>query len=136
MCRELEMWVSHVRGEGQDGDGEVSKMLTRRLQTIKAGHTIGDVDMILRRPHLASVIVSSAHCELVEISASALRELVNGNKMLVKQITRQALLEEGSLFSGLPFPGSHQPRSQHAALLTDAQAAGEVAALCDTAVFP
>jgi CRP-like cAMP-binding protein len=128
------MWVSHVRGEGEDGDGEVSKMLTRRLQTIEAGHTIGDVDMILRRPHLASVIVSSAQCELVEISTSALRELVDKNKMLVKQITRQALLEEGALFSSLPFPGSRQ-RSEHAGFLTDAQAAGEVAALCTSAVF-
>lgn len=68
VIRELEMWVSHVRGEGKDGDGEVSKMITQRLRTLSQGDTIGDVDLTLRRTHLASVIVSSDTCELVHTS--------------------------------------------------------------------
>lgn len=62
------MWVSHVRGEGKDGDGEVSKMITQHLRTLWQGDTIGDVDLALRRTNLASVIVSSDTCELVHMS--------------------------------------------------------------------
>jgi hypothetical protein len=63
--RELESWVSHVKVSGSEGDGGVTKLLTRRVQTLMPGHTIGDVDFVLRRPHLTSVIVKSPKCELV-----------------------------------------------------------------------
>ncbi len=132
---ELEMWVSHVRGQGGDVHGEVRKVLTRRILTLVPGCTIGDIDFILRRPHLASVIVSSDTCSLVEISQFALQELLDRRKDLVKQVTRQSLLQEAPMLDGLPFPGQSDIISQHAALLTDIDSAGEVAALCETGIF-
>lgn len=132
---ELEMWVSHVRGQGGDVHGEVRKVLTRRILTLAPGCTIGDIDFILRRPHLASVIVSSDTCSLVEISQFALKELLDRRKDLVKQVTRQSLLQETPMLDGLPFPGQSDIISQHAALLTDFDSAGEVAALCKTGIF-
>ena len=132
---ELEMWVSHVRGQGGDVHGEVRKVLTRRILTLAPGCTIGDIDFILRRPHLASVIVSSDTCSLVEISQFALKELLDRRKDLVKQVTRQSLLQEAPMLDGLPFPGQSDIISQHAALLTDFDSAGEVAALCETGIF-
>ncbi len=132
---ELEMWVSHIRGQGGDVHGEVRKVLTRRILTLAPGCTIGDIDFILRRPHLASVIVSSDTCSLVEISQFALKELLDRRKDLVKQVTRQSLLQEAPMLDGLPFPGQSDIISQHAALLTDFDSAGEVAALCEMGIF-
>jgi len=132
---ELEMWVSHVRGQGGDVHGEVRKVLTRRILTLAPGCTIGDIDFILRRPHLASVIVSSNTCSLVEISQFALKELLDRRKDLVKQVTRKSLLQEAPMLDGLPFPGQNDMISEHAALLTDFDSACEVAALCETGIF-
>jgi len=91
---ELEMWVSHVRGaHGGQETGHVSKMLTRRIQTLEAGDSIGDVDAVLQATYMASIIVSSTSCSLAQVPQTALRAVLHQRPDVIQKMTRHALLE-------------------------------------------
>ena len=132
---ELESWVSYVDSDcGPHGVPEVSKLLSRRICTLTVGDTIGDVDRVLRRPNLASVIVSSDSCQLVQLSEAALSDILERREGLVPKMARLALAHEHHLLDASQVAGHG---SHGAGLLTHDQAgaSGEAAALCSSAVF-
>jgi len=108
---ELEMWVSHVRGAHVGHEtGHVSKMLTRRIQTLEPGDSIGDVDAVLQSRYMASIIVSSTTCSLAQVPQSALRAVLHERADVVQKMTRHALLE-APIFNSVLFTATNrEPR--------------------------
>lgn len=134
---ELESWVSYVDSDcGPHGVPEVSKILTRRISRLTVGHTIGEMDRVLNRPYLASVIVSSDGCELVQLSDTTLAEILHRRKGLALHIARLALASDHLFPSALQF-ARHSWHGAGSSLQAHdgASADGEAAALCRSAVF-
>ena len=129
---EIELWVSHARVDR--GGQEVEMMMTSCIHTVQPGETIGDVDFVLRRPHLASAIVRSDHCRLVEMCTVTLKRMLIKYPAMDKNMMKQSLHERSLLSTALPSSDDHK-LTEHTALLTDLRTASEAWALCNDAVF-
>ena len=129
---EIELWVSHARVDR--GGQEVEMMMTSCIHTVQPGETIGDVDFVLRRPHLASAVVRSDHCRLVEMCTVTLKRMLIKYPAMDKNMMKQSLHERSLLSTALPSSDDHK-LTEHTALLTDLRTASEAWALCNDAVF-
>ena len=129
---EIELWVSHARVDR--GGQQVEMMMTSCIHTVQPGETIGDVDFVLRRPHLASAIVRSDNCQLVEMCTVTLKQMLMKYPAMGTNMMKQSLHERSLLSTALPSSDDHT-LTEHTALLTDLRTASEAWALCNHAVF-